>query len=99
MIVEDSITRSQYENITRYYFNLPIGQKTLKDYNRLMTYKIVELLLLQGYITPMENSNGLIIPRIGISNYLISKVDSNKLGDIDVIFWVCGFRCGFCFKV
>lgn len=62
--IEDFIAWGQYENITQYFWGKSIDQKTLKDYNRLMTYKIADLLLTHGYITPMETFKGLSIPSI-----------------------------------
>lgn len=85
--IEDFIVWGQYENITQYFWGKSIDQKILKDYNRLMTYKIADLLLTQGYITPMETFKGLLIPRIEISNYLVDKSLKNKLGDIDLMFY------------
>lgn len=52
-----------------------------------MTYKVVDLLLANGYIIPMEIKEGLSIPRIEISNYVVDKNLRNKLGDIDIIFY------------
>jgi len=86
-IIEDCIIWGQYENLTKYFFGLPVNQKTLSAYNRLMTYKIADLLLANGYIIPMETVKRLSIPRIEISNYLIEKKLKNKLGDIDLIFY------------
>ena len=86
-IIEDFITWGQYESVTKYFFGLSIDQKTLRDYNRLMTYKIADLLLANGYIIPMEIVKGLSIPRIEISNYVIDKKLKNQLGDIDLIFY------------
>lgn len=56
-------------------------------YNRLMTYKIADLLLANGYILPMESVNGLLVPRIEISNYVTGKEMKNKLGDIDILVY------------
>ena len=86
-IIEDFITWGQYESVTKYFFGLSIDQKTLRDYNRLMTYKIADLLLANGYIIPMDIVEGLSIPKIEISNYVIDKKLKNKLGDIDLIFY------------
>ena len=85
--IEDFIAWGQYENITQYFLGKSIDQKALRDYNRLMTYKIADLLLTHGYITPMETFKGLPIPRIEISNYLVDKSLKNKLGDIDLMFY------------
>lgn len=85
--IEDFIVWGQYENITKYFWGRPIDQKALRDYNRLMTYKIADLLLTYGYITPMETFKGLSIPRIEISNYVADKELKNKLGDIDLMFY------------
>lgn len=85
--IEDFIAWGQYENITQYFWGKSIDQKALRDYNRLMTYKIADLLLTHGYITPMETFKGLPIPRIEISNYLVDKSLKNKLGDIDLMFY------------
>ena len=57
--IEACISWGQYGNITNYFFGKPINQKTLGTYNRLMTYKIADLLLTNGYILPMEIINGL----------------------------------------
>ena len=86
-IIEDFITWGQYENVTKYFFGLQLDQKTLSKYNRLMTYKIADLLLANEYIIPMEIVEGRSIPRIEISNYVINKKLKNQLGDIDLIFY------------
>lgn len=86
-IIEDFIAWGQYGNITKYFLGKSINQKTLSNYNRLMTYKIADLLLVHGYITPMETFKGLTIPRIEISNYVVDKELKNKLGDIDLMFY------------
>ena len=86
-IIEDSITWGQYGNLTKYFLDSPIDQDTLKNYNRLMTYKIADLLLSNDYILPMEIAYRLSIPRIEISNYVIDKNQKNELGDIDLLFY------------
>jgi hypothetical protein len=86
-VIEDFITWGQYENITKYFWGLSVDQKALSDYNCLMTYKIADLLLANGYIIPMEITDELFIPRIEISNYVVDKKLKNKLGDIDIIFY------------
>lgn len=85
--IEDIIAWGQYENLTKYFFGMPVDQKTLRDYNRLMTYKIADLLLVNDYILPMENVNGLYVPRVEISNYVMDKKMKSKLGDIDLMFY------------
>lgn len=86
-IIESFITWGQYENITKYFFDKPISQKTLKNYNRLMTYKIADLLLANEYVVPMKTVSGMSIPRIEISNYVNDKKLQRELGDIDVMFY------------
>lgn len=86
-IIEDFITWGQYESVTKYFFGRTVDQKTLRNYNRLMTYKIADLLLANGYIIPMESVKGISIPRIEISNYVINKKLKNQLGDIDLMFY------------
>lgn len=85
--IEDFVAWGQYGNLTEYFFGLPVDQNALRNYNRLMTYKIADLLLENGYILPMESVNELSIPRIEISNYVVEKNIKDKLGDIDLMFY------------
>lgn len=85
--IEDFVAWGQYGNLTEYFWKLPVDQNALRNYNRLMTYKIADLLLVNGYILPMESVNGLSIPRIEISNYVVEKNIKDKLGDIDLMFY------------
>ena len=77
----------QYENVIEYFFETTINQKILRDYNLLMTYKVVDLLISNKYIVPMNNWQGLLIPRVEISNYVEDKKRRNELGDIDILFY------------
>ena len=52
-----------------------------------MTYKVVDLLISNKYIVPMNNWQGLLIPRVEISNYVEDKKRRNELGDIDILFY------------
>ena len=87
IFIEDIIMWGQYGNITKYFFDKSVDQRALSTYNRLMTYKIADLLLANGYILPMESVNGLLVPRIEISNYVTGKEMKNKLGDIDILVY------------
>lgn len=85
--IENFVAWGQYENITKYFWGRPKDQNALRSYNRLMTYKIADFLLIHGYIIPMEDFEELSIPRIEISNYVVDKKLKNKLGDIDLLFY------------
>ena len=85
--IEDFATWGQYGNITQYFWGLPVDSKILARYNRMMTYKIADLLLQNGYIVPMETIHSISIPRIEISNYADDKVLTKQLGDIDSMFF------------
>ncbi len=87
IFIEDIIVWGQYGNITKYFFDKSVDQRALSAYNRLMTYKIADLLLANGYTLPMESVNGLLVPRIEISNYVTGKEMKNKLGDIDLLVY------------
>lgn len=81
------MTWGQYENVIKYFFGTAINQKILRDYNILMTYKVVDLLISNEYIVPMNNWRGALIPRIEISNYVEDKKRRSELGDIDILFY------------
>lgn len=85
--LESFLTWGQYENITQYFWGLRVDRKILRNYNRLMTYKIVDLLLANGYVVPMETVKGISIPRIEISNYTTDKKLAKNLGDLDSMFF------------
>lgn len=85
--LESFLTWGQYESITQYFWGMRVDRKILRNYNRLMTYKIVDLLLANGYVIPMQTVNGKPIPRIEISNYTTDKRLAKKLGDIDSMFF------------
>lgn len=85
--IEVFVTWGQYENVIKYFFGIAINQKTLRDYNLLMTYKVVDLLISNKYIVPMNNCLGLPIPKVEISNYVEDKKRRNELGDIDILFY------------
>ncbi len=85
--IEDFVAWGQYGSLTEYFFGLLVDQKALRNYNRLLTYKIADLLLVNDYILPMESLKELSIPRIEISNYVVEKNIKNKLGDIDLMFY------------
>jgi hypothetical protein len=76
----------QYENLFKYYYQVNIDQKNLSDYNKLMTYKIVDFLFINNYLLPLETrKDKLIVPRIEIEDYTLEK--QRQLGDIDVLFY------------
>lgn len=89
-MVENFVTWEQYENLVQYFFDFKRDEELLANYNKLMTYKIADLLFINEYILPFEktkiNGQVLQIPRIEIANY-IDKEESRKLGDIDVLFY------------
>ena len=87
LAIETFMTWGQYENVIKYFFGTSINQKVLRDYNILMTYKVVDLLISNEYIVPMNNWRGALIPRIEISNYVEDKKQRNELGDIDILFY------------
>ena len=87
MFIESIISWAQYGSFTKYFFGRSVNQRILRIYNRFMTYKIADLLLINGYILPMETVKGLLVPRIEISNYVLDKEMKNRLGDIDLIVY------------
>lgn len=85
--IENFFIWGQYENLLKYFFGVSINQTMLRDYNRLMTYKIADILMKNEYNLPMCKVEGLSIPRIEISDYTDDKNLKNKLGDIDLLFY------------
>ncbi|MFC4805664.1 hypothetical protein [Filifactor villosus] len=85
--IETFITWGQYENVIKYFFGTTINQKILRNYNLLMTYKVVDLLISNKYIVPMNNWQRILIPRVEISNYVEDRKRRNELGDIDILFY------------
>lgn len=89
-IIEKFITWGQYENLIQYYFSLSRKESLLKRYNKLMTFKIADILIKNRYILPIEQykikGEKLQIPRVEIQNYT-DKANGRILGDIDVLFF------------
>ncbi|GGH67867.1 hypothetical protein GCM10008014_49750 [Paenibacillus silvae] len=86
-IIEDFNVWGQYENLSKYYFNLNKNEEILAKYNCLMTYKVADVLRSAGYIVPLEKKKSLKIPRVEIKHYTESEECSRSLGDIDVMFY------------
>ena len=86
-ILNTFISWGQYGNLSKYFWNIPVDQQILRKRNRIMTYKIADILLEYRYILPIEKVNGNIIPRIEIANYTSDKMKAKALGDIDLIFY------------
>ncbi len=87
-VTEKFVAWGQYESLIQYYFSLNRKESLLKRYNKLMTFKIADILIKNNYILPIEHKKikgeKLYIPRIEILNYT-DKVNSRVLGDIDVL--------------
>lgn len=86
-IIEKFLTWGQYDNLIEYFLEKPSNEKVLRDYNRLMTYKIADLLVQNNYSVPMKKEKKKIVPWIEISKYTQSKEQRNRLGDIDIFFY------------
>lgn len=87
-IVNKALEMQQYTKLIKYYFGFNENTSNKNNYNKLMTYKIADLLYKNNYLLPIEKkkyrkSELLFIPSIEISNYPGYK---NEYGDIDIIF-------------
>ena len=73
-LIENFFIYGQYENLFTYYFQSKRDEKLLLKYNKLMTYKIADVLLTNKYILPKEKmkirGNSTYVPRIEIKNYV-----------------------------
>lgn len=89
-LIEKFLKWCQYENLMCYYYNIKKIKENKNYYNKIMTYKIADRLLLSQYVLPMEkktiNNKKLILPRVEIKKPLKSK-SPNDLGDYDVLFY------------
>ncbi|MGP8310322.1 hypothetical protein ACG0Z4_05500 [Enterocloster aldenensis] len=78
----------QYNGLVNYFY--PNNYDRIMNlYNKLMTYKITDLLMKNNYTIPMEKkkveNKMLCLPRVEIEDY--PKADELKIGDIDVLFY------------
>ncbi len=90
MIFRDFALHGQYQNLLRYFYP-KINLDSIKNlYNKIMTFKIADLLI-QYYQLPMErkkiNNVILNIPRVEINDYPGIKEDGINNGDIDIMFY------------
>ena len=85
---ESFIKWGHYNELLDYYYKTPnkIQINLDKEYSKLLSYKVADLLINEGYILPLEkkrlpNSKKITIPRVDIQ-----KIGSHKInGDIDVL--------------
>lgn len=88
LVIESFSTWGQYESLHKYYYKIKRDEQVLKKYNRLMTYKIADLLMSNQYVLPMESKKiagkKIEIPRVEIKDF---DSKEKKLGDIDVLFF------------
>ena len=84
----------QYEQALQYFFNFTNLKKEMsnaqKKYNKLMTYKIADVLFIHGYLLPMEikkiGNEKIRVPQIEIEKYATKNL-ARQLGDIDIMFY------------
>lgn len=91
MILRDFALHGQYQNLLRYFYP-EINLDSIKNlYNKIMTFKIADLLMQKNYQLPMERKKIddaiLNIPRIEINDYPGIKEDGINNGDIDIMFY------------
>lgn len=83
-MIEDFISWGQYPELLKYYFNRSTNTSILQSYNRLLTFKIADLLITNGYVLPSEKKNKTQVPMIEIQRYSNNKTKCRELGDIDL---------------
>lgn len=86
-MIEDFISWGQYPELLKYYFNRSTNTSILQSYNRLLTFKIADLLITNGYVLPSEKKNKTQVPMIEIQRYSNNKTKCRELGDIDLAFY------------
>lgn len=86
-IIEDFISWGQYPELLKYYFKRSTSANILQDYNRLLTFKIADLLLTNGYVLPSEKKNNTRVPRVEIGRYSNNNTRCRELGDVDLAFY------------
>lgn len=77
----------QYSKVLNYYFNQNANQRIANKYNRLLTYRIVDLLLNNDYVIPSERKHNFSVPMIELKHYTSDKKKCGSLGDIDLSFY------------
>ncbi len=84
----------QYTELFEFYFGKSVNTKIQATYNRLLTYKVADMLLLNGYLLPskkvgLKKGVKVIIPQIEINKYGgdQNEVNSRDIGDIDIAFY------------
>ncbi|MDE6005470.1 MAG: hypothetical protein K2G88_08810 [Oscillospiraceae bacterium] len=85
--LEKFIAWGQYPNLVQYYFGHETSKRIQRNYNRLLTYKIADLLLNNKYILPQQKKNGSLVPMIDIEKYTTDAPRCKELGDIDLTFY------------
>lgn len=91
-LIEAFSSWGQYESLVGYFFDLTRNYTKIKSkYNKLMTYKIADLLFSNKYILPLSHigpkNKKLCIPQIELKNYSELRKSGNDPGDIDVLFY------------
>lgn len=77
----------QYSKVLNYYFNQDTNNKIANKYNRLLTFRIVDLLLNNNYVVPSEKKHNFNVPMIELKHYTSDKRKCRSLGDIDLSFY------------
>lgn len=86
-LIEKFSSWGQYSKLQSYYLGRSANSQIANKYNRLLTYKIADLLLNCGYILPSEKKHGLVVPMIEVKYYSADKKKCLQLGDIDLTFY------------
>lgn len=86
-LIEKFSMWGQYSKVLNYYFNQDTNQRITNKYNRLLTYRIVDLLLNNNYVIPNERKHNSSVPMIELKHYTSDKKKCGSLGDIDLSFY------------
>lgn len=87
-IINFSLEKNQYPKLVNYYFGFNEIEANKNIYNKIMTYKVADLLLSNSYKVPLQKvkkdkTNKIDFPLIDIIKYPGYK---NEYGDLDVLF-------------